>query len=264
MKKISLCLVLAMLCAILLVGCDNSNPVSDFEYSVIEGKVSITGYSGKSDTVVIPEKIDNHPVTSIGCNAFMNSNIKSLTISDSIRVIRDYAFLNCENLKEVDFGNGIQDIDASAFENCVKLEKIILKDGVKNLGARAFKKCSSVKEIYIPKSLENCGMSTFVSNTSLTTLIFEDGIKKIDGYASFNGATSLKEITIPASVEKIGKEVFLKCTGLEKIEFLGNAPNDIDLNISDQSLKTLKIYHPKNATGWENTALSEKYTVIAD
>lgn len=263
MKKISLCLALAMFCAILFVGCNKSNPASDFKYNISEGEICITEYLGKSDTVVIPQEIDDLPVVAIGLNSFMNSEIKSVTIPDSVRLIWDYAFLNCQNLEEVNFGQGLEEISAEAFSNCAKLEKIIFKKGVKTVGPKAFSKCTSVKEIHIPKTLEDCGLASFINNTDLTSIVFEDGVKSIKGDASFYGASSLREITIPASVEKIGDRIFGKCDNLNKVTFLGNAPLEIGFDAFGEN-KALEIYYPKNASGWDNTALSEKYTLIAN
>ncbi|MDR2314708.1 MAG: hypothetical protein LBE02_09285, partial [Spirochaetaceae bacterium] len=43
-----------------------SQNVSDFEYSVNNGGITITGYKGSVKNVVIPEKINGLPVIRIG------------------------------------------------------------------------------------------------------------------------------------------------------------------------------------------------------
>ena len=42
----------------------------DFTYTVSDGTVTITGYTGTGGTVVIPATIDGMPVVSIGNHAF--------------------------------------------------------------------------------------------------------------------------------------------------------------------------------------------------
>ena len=61
---------------------------NDFEYSVSDGKVTITKYNGNDTEVVIPSEINGLPVTAIGDNAFEDCNmLESLTIPISITEI---------------------------------------------------------------------------------------------------------------------------------------------------------------------------------
>ena len=95
-------------------------PEADFSYTV-GGTVTITGYSGSSDPIVIPETIDGVKVTGIGENAFsgcsagtvilpksmeqvaarafVRCNLHTLILFDNITSIHDRSFVDCENLK---------------------------------------------------------------------------------------------------------------------------------------------------------------------
>jgi len=138
-KLISLIVLLCMIFT--LAGCgEKSNPPSDFEYVVTYDKnleegvtytgIRITKYIGKSDIVVVPEKIEGLDVTSIGVSAFWSTKIQSVTIPASVTQIETMAFYNCENLKSAKFlGNAPHSIVLDAFKYTHKDFKIYYKKG---------------------------------------------------------------------------------------------------------------------------------------
>ena len=67
--------------------------------------------------------------------------------------------------------------------------------------------------ITLPENLKVIENEAFMGDTSLITVILEDGIAEI-GDRAFSGCTELKEISIPASVKKIGENVFSDCSHL--------------------------------------------------
>ena len=100
MKKIIALFLLLSVLLVPLVSCDNStstdkttdlnpNPVSDFEFT-IDGadNVSITKYIGKSNVVIIPDSIQNKPVTQVGIHAFSHTNVTSVEIPDTVTSIK--------------------------------------------------------------------------------------------------------------------------------------------------------------------------------
>jgi hypothetical protein len=71
----------------------------DFTYTINAGQVTIWGYIGTDIAVVIPATIEGLPVTAIGSRAFYSkSNLRSVTIPDSVTTIGDNAFNSCANL----------------------------------------------------------------------------------------------------------------------------------------------------------------------
>lgn len=110
-----------------------------------------------SDTDV--EKIDT--------NAFTDSALSEITLSDEVEFYGSYAFMGCENLESIsipknpDFmgtmvfaGSGISDVDLGdteelgsyAFFNCMNLEEIDLKN-VKKIGSYAFSSCENLIKV---------------------------------------------------------------------------------------------------------------------
>lgn len=105
-------------------------PAEDFACMVTgEGQVSITGYTGSDDVVVVPGTIDGKPVTGIcsgafaGCtatqvilhpnmehvepDAFLDASIVTLTVFDNIESISDACFTGCADLQTL-FINAIE------------------------------------------------------------------------------------------------------------------------------------------------------------
>ncbi len=106
----------------------------NFEYSDGGASVTITGYTGQDQAVVIPRSIEvpsvaggqpatvAKPVTAIGEQAFMwNHTMTSIAIPDSVTSIGDSAFAICGSLAEVTLPASVTAIEARAFASCAKL-----------------------------------------------------------------------------------------------------------------------------------------------
>ena len=93
--------------------------MSDFEYEVEDGKVTITGYTGNGGDVTVPDTIDGLPVTTIGDNAFCYcTGLTSITLPASITTIGYYAFSGCHGLTSITLPNSITTISVGAFKGC--------------------------------------------------------------------------------------------------------------------------------------------------
>ncbi len=92
-----------------------TNP-EDFTYEIIDGKVTITGYTGSDTEVIIPSTIEGYPVISIGGGAFRNcDSLTSVTIPDSVTSIGNSAFSYCDSLTSVTIPDSVTSIGDSAF-----------------------------------------------------------------------------------------------------------------------------------------------------
>ncbi|MDR0320076.1 MAG: leucine-rich repeat domain-containing protein [Treponema sp.] len=93
-----------------------ANPASDFEVNVINGgkSVVISHYSGDKWKVVIPSKIRNLPVTSIGGGAFQWKSLIKVTIPNSVTTIEYMAFSD-NQLTSVTIPNSVTTIGDYAF-----------------------------------------------------------------------------------------------------------------------------------------------------
>ena len=213
---------------------------------------------------------DNHSIESatISCysvsnGAFTGSDLKTVTITDNVRILRDRAFENCKllttfnmgekqsednifqvNLLEIgDYCFHNSDVQTIVIPKSIKrigeycfaqdkdsgvhgLRKVTLEEGLTSIGVRAFSK-SALEDITIPQSMESIKQYAFDGCTALSTITFEDGLKSIgtvDGYCFSNcGVLSLN---FPSSIERISKYAFLNCKNLTDVTFNNDISKD--------------------------------------
>src|ERR1035438_9088035 len=95
---------------------------AQFTYTTNNGAITITGYTGPGGAVIIPDKTDGLPVTSIGNKAFGEStNLTSITIPSSVTSIGPGAFYYCTSLSNVTLPTGVTSIGQDAFCYCWSL-----------------------------------------------------------------------------------------------------------------------------------------------
>lgn len=100
------------------------NDASDFTYTV-GYDVTITGFHGSGDAIVIPATIDVKPVAGIGYNAFQNCQAKRLILPDTIVNVAQGAFQNCA-FEAVTIFDSIQNISDDSFRDCGDLRTIYI------------------------------------------------------------------------------------------------------------------------------------------
>ncbi len=98
---------------------------SYFQYEDNSEGITITSYTGSTDTLVIPSVIDKKKVTRISENVFSRLKITSVILPPTIKVLDNSAFTNCD------------------------IEEVILFDNIEKISDYSFKNCSSIKTIRI-------------------------------------------------------------------------------------------------------------------
>jgi len=122
-----------------------------------DGKITITKYKGKATAVIIPEKIQNLPVTEIGYNAFiLNKNITSVNIPNGVTIIGQHAFGNCTSLTSVTIPNSVTSIENGVFGGCTSLTSVTIPNSVTSIGSYAFSR-TSITSVTIPNSVTTLG-----------------------------------------------------------------------------------------------------------
>ncbi len=188
------------------------DPATEFTFTTnADNTLTITGYTGSDSDIAIPAAINGYPVALIGDSAFNNqTNLTSVTISDSIPSLGDFAFSGCSGLTNVTIGNSVTNIGQNAFNACSLLQSVTIPDSVTSLGISAFYNCSGLTNATIGHGLTSIGFWTFYSCYSLTTVTIGDRVANIDAEA-FNSCGSLASVTIPASVTNLGDGAFSSC-----------------------------------------------------
>lgn len=164
---------------------------SGIEYIVSNGTAQISGYSGTSNTVTLPEKINGYTVSTIQCSAFKNNNIiRKVDIKSKITILPVYAFQNCSNLETVILPDTLNHIAGSCFLDS-SLAYITIPESVEIINLNAFKGCSRLSTVNIKGTTDIRG-SAFADcsnlmniNMPLTTTIH---------YTAFNNCENLQHI----------------------------------------------------------------------
>lgn len=177
---------------------------AQFAYTTNNGAITITGYTGTSGNVIIPDTINGCPVTGIsGFYAYIS--LTNITIPDSVTNIAsgvfDYqssltAFVVDEQNSYYSSSNGVlfdkqqtlliqapggmagsyaipasvANIGDNAFNDCGSLINVSIGTNVTSMGANAFNYCAGLSGITIPNSVTNIGGGAFADCQNLTAI----------------------------------------------------------------------------------------------
>ena len=171
-------------------------------------------FSGCSNlkSITIPDS-----VTSIDWGAFSNcSSLTSVTIPDSVTSIEDGAFSGCSSLTSVTIPDSVTTIGGYAFSGCRSLTSVTIPDSVTTIEYDAFSGCSSLTSITIPNSVTKIGSSAFGGCSSLTSVTLSKNLIKIES-STFSGCSSLENISLPEGIISIDHYAFGDCDSLTTI-----------------------------------------------
>ena len=214
----------------------NAAHLENFDFSSVKGEIPDycfyeCGFSGK--TVVIPSTVER-----IGAAAFMESEIRSLIISEGVKEIGAAAFESIDWLKEVSIPSTVEVISRRCFFGC-PLTKLELHEGLKKICEYAFG-YAKLEELTIPESVEEI-QDLILYNGSVQVLnynavnckytgeseyepiffwnVFEVNIgNKVENLPDFFlYETAISKLTVPENVKSIGKYAFAGCKKLTEV-----------------------------------------------
>ncbi len=215
-------------------------------------------------------------VKTIGKEAFAESGIKTVSISNKVKKIENKAFFNCFDLKKINVksknknysskngvlynkkqtniitypagksskkftvGKKVRTISNSAFYGNKKLETVTFKKGVKTIRAHAFEQCG-IKKIKLPASVKTIGKNAFSSNANLKSVNIPTSVKEI-GEKAFAENNALKTVKFKGSSKlKLGWGTFYGCRTLRTISMPKVKTSEGGLCFACTKLKTVKI-----------------------
>ena len=183
----------------------------------------------------------DYPVTVIDQYAFMNTDIRSVTMPSTLKYIgynkiNEYdrddvcyscAFSGCANLTTVNLNEGLERVAQYSFENCNSLKSIKLPNSLKRIGSGTFSGCESLSSINIPENVEDVWStdSWFRNCTSLEQIEIPDNIWNL-GRNMFAGCTNLKTVKLGKGLQSIGDRCFAGCEALEDFVIPNNVVCD--------------------------------------
>ena len=120
-------------------------------------------------------KIGENPfegILAIPPRAAINSSIKNLIIPDSVEIIDDNAFQNCELLENVKFSKNLKIICFRAFAECTSLTHLDIPDSVIYIKEDAFIGCSNLKSIKLGTNIEKLETGIFYDCENLKDIYY--------------------------------------------------------------------------------------------
>lgn len=171
---------------------------------------------GISGNLVIPGTVSDgqavFKVISIAASAFdYNRQITSVSISDGVETIGNWAFAGCMNLNSAIIGNSVASIGEFAFNDC-SLSSVTIPASVAYIGKDAFgsiMKSPCLREVHT-ESLDAWMKIKFQTNTS--NPVYYAGKLLLDGEV-------IKDLVIPEGVETVNSNAFYNCRSLESVKF---------------------------------------------
>ena len=233
-------LITALFPVIALAGWGQTGTTDGWGWMILDDStLSITGCTGKSGMVTIPDSLDTVdagpgvlPVTAIGddafngdyaaitgivlpgglktigSGAFLGTGISSITIPAGCVSIGGSAFNNT-GLSSIMFASpsSLQSIGGNAFAG-TGLASVAIPDSVVSIGDYAFAECPHLESVTLP---HNAGFTTlrgavFSSCEALHSIDIPSSVTAINDFAFM--ASGLQSVTIPTSVTSIGNGVF--------------------------------------------------------
>lgn len=217
----------------------------------------ITGYNGNKANITVSREIDGITVTAIGDNVFNGSQIKSITLPDTVKSIGVSAFADSDIAKV--YGKGVISLDNGAFENCSSLATLDMSN-VESIGNRCFKNCTKLTSVGFGESVESLGSSAFAFS-SLSTAEFPnvksaqgafegskvvvarlDKVESVD--RTFCECKLLTDVTFNV-LKNIGDFSFYNCASLENID-LSRVESVSDYAFAGSSLKIADLKNCKS------------------
>ena len=204
----------------------------DFLYTVDKEsrQVTITGYQGNADSLVVPPKIEGMVVGKIGEKAFSHlTSVTEVSLPEGLREIGKHAFFGCYYLARIKLPQSLTTLGDASFSQCRALSKIDFPSQLTNIPSESFSGCSSLEQITIPAKVTQIGDRAFSECTTLKAVLVSVGTESIGDYA-FAGCLELTEVTLLSRKTSLGRYVFSGCAVLDSIRW----PSDKPLSVKNQ------------------------------
>lgn len=175
-------------------------------------------------TVIIPDTINDYPVTVIATGAFRYAPVTEIVLPDSVTIIDPCAFDFCQYLRAVNIPQNLEYMGWSAFNSCGSLQKLVIDSPELKIPQDAFMTCG-ITEAFL--NVKEIGESAFQGCTDLKTLHFGDSVAVIEANAFYN-CRSLMHLELPASLRAIGVGAFTRSISAvtipPSVEIIGALP----------------------------------------
>ena len=230
--------------------------------------------------------------------AYRLTNLKTLTIGNSVTSIGNYAFNGCTaldvlnynavscadfsstarerpfynlNISTINVGNEVERIPAYFAYGLTNLNTVTIGNSVTSIGESTFYGCSGLNSVMISDIASWCNISFsgYYSNPLYYAHhLYLNGIEVTDltipnsvtsiGNYAFYGCSGLTNVTIPNSVTSIGESTFYGCSGLNSVTI----PNSVTSigNYAFYGCSGLTSVMISDIASWCNISFSNYYS----
>lgn len=229
--------------------------------NVAEVSYGDTPYS--VEVLTIPSSVEYEGiicnVVSIGTKAFQNcTELRKITIPNSVTEIGDMAFYGCIGLTEVVIPESVISIGGSAYSGCTNMKTLSILGPISSMYT-AFDKLSSLESVYIKDLAAWCQVSFwmrrnnplnyakhfYVNGVEINDLVIPEGVSVVSD--SFWGFQGLKSLTIPEGVTEIAACAFGECYNLTSVS-IANTIKKIDYYAFRGCTALKQIFIPNSVT----------------
>lgn len=204
----------------------------------------IERYDGPDLELNIPSSLTyqgkTYRVTSIGDKAFIGSNLRSVTIPNTVTSIGERAFALCTSLISVSIPNSVISIGAYAFLESWNLSSVVIPDSVTRIGEKAFyTRHGGNIPVFVSPDSYTYRKGSFTDYYSLGTEESADGnysfniIEETVEIVRYNGSS--RTVGIPSSIEHKGK--IYRVTSIKHEFSFSYLPNSVTIPGSVTSME---------------------------
>ncbi len=211
------------------VRCGKKANVGDFKLSADKENPDaymIDNCYAAEEDVLIPDVYEGKPVVRVRYQSFSNTEVKYVSIPDSVETVESWALAYMPNLELVRIGKNVGSLDPTFRFWTDSLRWLYVEPG----NERYHSYCNCIIETATKTLISGCGGSvlpddgsvTVIANASLSNvrnlerLNIPDSVTAIAEY-SMNNCYGLLSLEIPDSVTEIGQYAFDACKGLQNL-----------------------------------------------
>ena len=194
--------------------------------------VALSLYKGSEKELVL-DTVDGYDIETIGVGCFRNNrNLTSITLSEKIRRIGNYAFADCSKLKAITIPASVEYIENYSFQRCPAVITLAQGSKLEKIGDYAFSE-NPTSQMTLPDTVTVIGADAFRDSGLRKLTIGENSALRKIGNRAFMGS-QLQEIYLPAALGEVGVDAFRDLTSLKTVHM---ADGDVKLKLSNSAFQ---------------------------
>lgn len=187
-----------------------------YTYELLEdGTVKLIAYSGQEEVLMIPEYMDDKPVTVIGESCFAgNIHLKKVVVPEGVTELEKFSFECCGALEKIYLPESLISIGDGAFSGCGSLYFVDLQEQVEQIGKGAFMECHSLLSFRGPSNLKEIGAYAFAFCTEMVAVDLRNTKVTEIPNRCFLKNSSITKFNLPMVIERLGIRSLDSCESM--------------------------------------------------